>query len=87
MAAILTTPHFDRQLKSLDTVMRRRLQASVDWFITNPKDPRLHVKKLSGRFQEYWSFRVGHNFRVMFRPLDNARFLFLDIDDRKEIYR
>lgn len=87
MAVILTTPHFDRQLEGLDESVRVLLKSCLERFQPNKNDPRLRIKKLSGRFKDYRSFRVGRNFRVLFRPLGNERYLFLDIDDRKDIYR
>ena len=35
-------------------------------FRKNPFDPRLNTHKLSGRFDKFWAFSIGHKYRIIF---------------------
>ena len=50
------------------------------------RDPRLHVKKLSGH-PLLFSFRVTRNYRVLFHFISENTVLFATIGNRKNIYR
>lgn len=52
----------------------------------NPRDLRLHLKKLEARDDDAYSIRVTGSYRALFIREDSLAFFF-DIDDRKDIYR
>ncbi len=58
----------------------------VEMFRNNPHDARLHTHKLSGDLQEYWSFSVEYDVRVVFQFAAKNRAVFHDIGSHDEIY-
>ena len=56
-------------------------------FRVNPFDSRLHTKKLSGKLQQFYSFRATREWRVIFEFTEKNTALFLAIMNRKDIYR
>ena len=58
----------------------------LEMFQTNPHDPRLKTHKLSGDLQEYWSFSVEYDTRVVFQFVTSQRAIFHDIGTHDEVY-
>lgn len=86
MMEIIYSPHFLRSAKHLTAEMRLLLEERIERFSENHKDPAFHAKPLAGKWKGYWSFRVGRNHRVLYRPLSASTVLLYDVDDRKDIY-
>lgn len=58
----------------------------LEIFRDNPYDPRLRTHKLSGDLQEFWSFTVEYDVRVVFQFADKDRAVFQDIGTHDEVY-
>ena len=58
----------------------------VEFFLSNPRDPRLRTHKLSGTLREMWSFTVEHDCRVVFFFAEADRAVFVDIGNHDEVY-
>lgn len=52
----------------------------------DPRDPRLHLKKLEGKYADAYSIRIAGSYRALFIWSNDFAFFF-DIDNRKDIYR
>ena len=65
-----------------DEVQRKRLEI----FRVNPLDARLRTHKLSGGLQEYWSFSIEYDVRVVFQFATKNRAVFQDIGTHDEVY-
>ena len=87
MVSVQYTDSFLRDARQLSPDTRKLLVRQVDRFRSDPDDPRLHVKQLHGRLTGTRSFRVTRNFRVLYRTLARRTFVFLAVDDRKDVYR
>lgn len=87
MVAIQYTETFLRDARRLPADIRERLVQQTDRFREDQHDPRLHAKALHGRLAGTSSFWVTRNYRVLYRPLADGAFVFLAVDDRKDIYR
>jgi mRNA-degrading endonuclease YafQ of YafQ-DinJ toxin-antitoxin module len=55
-------------------------------FQNNPSEARLRTHKLSGDLQEYWSFSVEYDVRVVFLFATKNRVVFHDIGTHDEVY-
>ncbi len=58
----------------------------VEMFESDPHDARLRTHKLSGDLQEYWSFSIEYDVRVVFQFANGNRAVFTDIGSHDEVY-
>ena len=58
----------------------------VEMFRENPHDPRLRTHKLSGDLQEYWSFSVEYDVRVVFQFATKCSAVFQDVGTHDDVY-
>ncbi len=58
----------------------------VEIFRDNPLDARLRTHRLSGDLQEYWSFSIEYDVRVVFQFATKNRAVFQDIGTHDEVY-
>ncbi len=58
----------------------------LEIFKNNPLDARLRTHKLSGDLQEYWSFSIEYDVRVVFQFATKNRAVFQDIGTHDEVY-
>ena len=85
--ALVYTRTFLRDTACLPHDIRAKLLVQVEYFRSNPKDTRLHCKKLHGRLEGLESFRITRNYRVLYRRQQQMTYLLLAVDDRKDVYR
>jgi len=71
-----------RDNKALEARFRERLAI----FQNNPFNPRLRTHRLSGQLQDFWSFSVDYDVRVIFSFIEPNRALFVDIGTHEEVY-
>jgi len=78
---------FLKDANSLPVKIKELLLRQTDIFIIDHHDTRLHTKKLSGKFDGFYSFRLTREFRVIycFEAKDIA--IFVEIGNRKNIYK
>ena len=79
------TSHFRRQSSRLPPNAKRALAHALRLFRANPADPRLRLHKLSGRFEDSWTFAFGHDARVVFQWDGNIAVI-LDVGGHDEVY-
>lgn len=85
MAHVIRTDDFERALKKLTRRMQALCDRQLSLLATDPRDPRLHIKKLRD-LKGIFSFRVTRNYRGFFYFTENSIIVF-DIDNRKDAYR
>ena len=78
---------FLKSVERLDNHLKPKLKSSLDILSKNPFHPTLHTKSLSGKFSGYHSFRLGRDYRVIFKFLSSEEIFLIDLGDRKDIYR
>lgn len=63
-----------------------RFQAKLKLFMENPFEPSLKTHKLSGKLNEYWSFSIEYDLRVIFYFSGKDDAVFIDTGSHKEVY-
>ena len=64
-----------------------KLTRAIEILALDPYDPFLRTKKLSGEFDGKFSFRVGHDWRVIFYFIGSDTLYLQEVAHRKDIYR
>jgi len=72
--------------KNLPQNQQDKLNTQIKRLESDPTDPRLKVKSLSGRLSHLHSFRVTRSYRVLFRYRQDDTIQLLRADHRKDIY-
>ena len=82
--SVVIAPAAIRQLRKMDAVARRRIQAAIDLLAENPRPPA--AKRLVNFDGEWW-VRVG-DYRIVYDILDGELLmLVLSTAHRREVYR
>ena len=76
-----------KRAKLLPVAQQRKLAALLIFLQQNPYDTRLHTKRLSARLTGLLSFRIGRDWRVLFRFLDEETIMLVDVGHRRDMYR
>jgi mRNA interferase RelE/StbE len=90
MYRIFLTNEFLKQLKKIDSRIRKGLEKKIEEYISPQLKQEPHfgknVKKLRGYVPETWRYRIG-SFRL-FYIIDEAEKIvaLISIDDRKDAY-
>lgn len=81
---VQVSPAAGRELRKLDRVAQRRIQAAIELLADNPRPPG--ARKLVGGDGE-WRVRTG-DYRIVYEIRDDVLVvLVLRVDQRREIYR
>ena len=83
---ILYTSQFARQYKKLAKEIKLLAENKEKIFRENPFHSALDTHKLHGRLREFWSFSIGHRYRVIFEFGDKDVIYFHAVGDH-EIYQ
>lgn len=78
---------FLQSAKRLAREMKPRLKVSLDILFENPFHPTLRTKSLSGKLAGYHSFRVGREYRVIFKFISDNVIYLLRMGNRRDIYK
>jgi len=78
---------FLRSAEKLNGKIKSKLKLSLDILSKNPFDPKLETKSLSGKLAGYYSFRLGKDYRVIFKFTSDSTIFLLKVGNRKDIYR
>lgn len=71
---LLRTERFKKDFKRLPTEVRERTGKVLELFVSNPRHPSLHVKKMEGT-PDIWEFRVSDNYRMTFQFVQEGMLL------------
>jgi addiction module RelE/StbE family toxin len=74
------TPTFVKSYKKLPQIIRKKAEKNELVFIANIFDPSLKTHKLSGKLENYWSFSINYQYRIVFRFLTSHEILLVDVD-------
>lgn len=78
---------FIKEFQKLPREIQEKAVLLEDIFCANPFHPELKTKKLQGKLQLFYSFRITRDYRIIFEFLDPGTILFLATKHRKDIYR
>ncbi len=86
MFKIVFSKDFLKHFNKLSFKNRVVTDELIGFLAIDYRDSRLHVKKLHGA-NNFYSFRVGRDYRTTFQFIDGGTIYILDIQHRKDIYR
>ena len=79
---------FNNHFVKLPQKIKIKANQATKIFIENPFDPRLKNHALHGRMNEWRSFSVTGDVRIIFKEYDNyVIVLFLDIGSHPKVYK
>jgi len=85
--AVIRLDSFERSLKSLPSDVQRRAEEQIVFLRSDPRDPRLHIKKLRKPLDSAYSFRITRSYRALFYFDTENNIIIFDADNRKDVYR
>ncbi len=83
---LLVRKSFIKASTKLPVGCDRKLRQLLSILESNPFDKRLHSKRLRGKLEGLYSFRITREYRATFHFTGNLIEL-VDVADRKDIYR
>ncbi|OGZ73604.1 MAG: hypothetical protein A2908_00720 [Candidatus Staskawiczbacteria bacterium RIFCSPLOWO2_01_FULL_38_12b] len=78
---------FLKEASNLPLKIKELLLRKTDIFRINQNDTRLHVKKLSGKLEGFYSLRLTREYRIIYCFENKDKAIFIDIGHRKDIYK
>ncbi|MDD5731344.1 MAG: type II toxin-antitoxin system YoeB family toxin [Patescibacteria group bacterium] len=78
---------FVKEFQKLPKEIQEKAVLLENIFCANPYHPELKTKKLQGKLQLFYSFRITRDYRIIFEFIDPATTLFLAAKHRKDIYK
>lgn len=69
-----------------DSGLIKKVTERSKLFQDNPHHPLLRVHRLKGERDQYWSFSVSGDIRIVFQYLDDDQVLFVDIGSHNQVY-
>ncbi|WP_208492246.1 type II toxin-antitoxin system RelE/ParE family toxin [aff. Roholtiella sp. LEGE 12411] len=76
---------FKKRIKG-NVDLETRFWQKVEQFVIDPFDQSLKTHKLSGKLNEFWSFKVDYDERVLFYFTESGNVVFVDIGNHDEVY-
>ncbi len=71
---LFRTERFKKEFKRLPKEVQERTDKALEWFVSNPRHPSLHVKKMEGT-SDIWELRVSENYRITFQFVQEGALL------------
>lgn len=87
MIRIFYTDSFVKSVKRLPFFAQTKLIKNLSLLQENPFHSLLHTKALGGKLTGFYSFRITHDWRVIFQFLAEDRVKLTHIGHRKDIYK
>ncbi len=88
MAAIYTTPRFDRALKKFlkkHPELRDQVEERLTLLASNPQDARLSTHQLRGALRGLWAASLSYEYRLVF-SWEGEKIVLLNIGSHEEVY-
>lgn len=74
------------ELSHIDPIWQKRILSKIKILSANPKNLANNIKKLKGKYRDYYRLRVGE-YRVIYsQENDRLVILIIRVGHRKEIY-
>jgi len=83
---IIFEKSFLRGIRRLPEKLKDEITAQLILLQLNPFTPTLHTKRLHGPLAGLYSFRIDHDYRVLFSLEYGISIHLIDIGHRKNIY-
>ena len=75
------------ELKRIDSIWQKRIINKIKILSKNPQSLANNIKKLKGKYNEYYRLRVG-NYRIIYsEERDHLTILIVRIGHRRKIYQ
>lgn len=87
MYSLVFGRNFFSSIKKLDERLKTKTDKQLKLLQQNPFHPKLRSKHIHGKLDDFYSFRVGKDYRVIFKFLQNKTIQLLTIKHRKEVYK
>jgi addiction module RelE/StbE family toxin len=79
--------NFNKAYAKLDTGLQEKVDAALEVFHANPKDPALDNHALRGDLEGKRAIRVAWNLRVVFEEHDDyAEVMLVDVGSHNQVY-
>lgn len=85
--AVVRLESFKRALKRLPKDVQELADEQIRLLEKDPRDPRLHIKKLRKPLEGVYSFRITRNYRGLFYFDTHNNIVLFEADNRKDVYR
>lgn len=66
MIEVEYSPKFAKMYKKIPMQIKRLAEKKESLFRINPFDPKLRIHKLSGKLENYWSYSINYQYRIIF---------------------
>ena len=76
---------FKKRIKG-NSDLEARFWQKLEQFTIDPFEQSLKTHKLSGNLNEFWSFSVGYDERVLFYFTEDGNTVFVDFGSHDEVY-
>jgi mRNA-degrading endonuclease YafQ of YafQ-DinJ toxin-antitoxin module len=76
---------FKKRIKG-NADLEARFWEKLEQFTIDPFDPTLKTHKLSGKLNDFWSFTVDYDERVLFYFTEDGKTVFVDIGSHDQVY-
>ena len=87
MYTILFGDKFLNSAKKLGKSIVIKLNFQLSLLQQDPFHAKLHTKPLHGKLAGFYSFRIGRDYRIIFKFLGNQTILLVIVSHRREVYR
>jgi addiction module RelE/StbE family toxin len=77
---------FKKQYKRLPKKIREQFKHQLEVFLENPRDLRLNIHKLSGKYESLWSMNITGDIRAIFDRSFKDIMLFVAIGTHNKLY-
>ena len=76
---------FKKRIKG-NVDLEARFWQKLEQFTIEPFDPNLKTHKLSGKLNDFWSFTVDYDERVLFYFTEDGKAVFVNIGNPNQVY-
>ncbi len=76
---------FQKRIKS-NVDLEARFWQKLEQFTIDPFEPSLKTHKLSGKLNDFWSFTIDYDERVLFYFTEDGKAVFVDIGNHDQVY-
>lgn len=80
------TSEFEKSFYKLPVYIQKLAEKKDKWFRKDAFDLRLHTHKLKGELENYWSYYINRQYRILFRFINDNEVIYYDIGTH-DIYR
>ncbi len=70
---------FFKQLNKLPAAAQERFWSRLDIWRVNPAEPMLHVHRLKGKYQGFYSMNVSGDLRALYKVMDDGSVVLFDL--------